>query len=93
MFVSSNYFRTIGVALARGPGFLKTDTTDPVVILGHTFWQQRLASDPDIVGKTLTLDGVPHVVAGIAPETFAGHLPFQDAELFLPLERHPILLA
>ena len=61
---------TIGVALARGPGFLKTDTTDPAVILGHAFWQQHLSSDPDIVGKTLTLDGTPHVVAGIAPETF-----------------------
>ena len=39
------------------------------------------------------MDGVPHVVAGIAPDRFGGHLPFQDAELFLPLERHPSLLA
>jgi putative ABC transport system permease protein len=92
MFVSSNYFRTIGVALTRGPGFMK-DTADPVLILGYTFWQKRLAADPDIVGKTLTLDGVPHDVVGIAPDGFAGHLPFQDAELFLPLERHPGLLA
>jgi predicted permease len=91
MFVSSNYFSTIGVALARGPGF--QETTDPVVILGNTFWQSRLASDPDIVGKTLTLDGVPHVVVGIAPDQFGGHLALQDAELFLPLERHPALLA
>ena len=93
MFVSSNYFRTIGVALARGPGFVTPDTTDPVVILGHTFWQRRLAADPDIVGKTLTVDGVPHIVAGIAPEEFSGHLALQhDAELFLPLARHPNLL-
>jgi putative ABC transport system permease protein len=92
MFVSSNYFRTIGVPLARGPGFMK-DTADPVVILGYTFWQKRLAADPDIVGKTLTLAGVPHDVVGIGPDRFGGHLPFQDAELFLPLERHPSLLA
>jgi putative ABC transport system permease protein len=92
MFVSSNYFRTIGVALTRGPGFMK-DTADPVVILGYTFWQKRLAADPDIVGKTLTLAGVPHDVVGIGPDRFGGHLPFQDAELFLPLERHPSLLA
>lgn len=90
MFVSSNYFPTVGVALARGPGF--QESADPVVILGYAFWQNRLASDPDIVGKTLTLAGVPHVVAGIAPDRFAGHL-VQDAELFIPLEEHPSLRA
>ena len=91
LFVSSDYFRTIGVALARGPGF--QGTTDPAVILGHDFWQNRLSADPDIVGKTLTLDGVPHDVVGIAPAAFGGHLGAQDAELFVPLERHPRLLA
>jgi predicted permease len=91
MFVSANYFRTIGVALARGPGF--RETTDPVVILGYRFWQNHLGADPDITGKPLTLDGVPHVVAGIAPESFEGHLGFQDVELFVPLERHPRVLA
>ena len=91
MFVSSNYFETIGVALARGPGF--GETTEPVVILGHNFWRNHLGSDPEIIGKTLALDGVPHVVVGIAPDQFAGHLGFHDAELFVPLERHPALLA
>jgi predicted permease len=91
MFVSSNYFPAIGVALARGPGF--QETTDPAVILGQDFWQNRLSGDPDIVGKTLTLDGVPHDVVGIAPAAFGGHLGAQDAELFVPLERHPRLLA
>jgi hypothetical protein len=32
------------------------------VILGYTFWQNHMGSDPDIVRKTLTLDGIPHVV-------------------------------
>jgi putative ABC transport system permease protein len=91
MFVSSEYFRTIGVPLARGPGFQQT--ADPVVILGHAFWQNRLASDPDIVGKTIVVGGVPHVVAGIAADRFGGHLAYADAELFLPLERYPGLLA
>lgn len=93
MFVSADYFATFGVALARKPGF--QETPDPVVILGYTFWQKRLAADPDIVGSTLVLNGVPHLVAGIAPEQFGGHLPFEDqgAQLFLPLERPPTLLA
>jgi len=91
MYVAANYFSTIGVALARGPGF--RNTTDPVVILGHSFWQRHQAADPDIVGKSLTLNGVPHVVVGIAADPFVGHLGFQETELFVPLERHPRLLA
>jgi putative ABC transport system permease protein len=95
MFVSANSFRAIGVALARGPGFdEKTDdapTAKPVVIVGYNFWQNRLASDPDIVGKTLTLDGIPHLVVGIAPDQFEGHLGFQGRALLVPLERHPRL--
>ncbi len=53
LFVSTNYFTTIGVALSRGPGF-SADNAGPVVILGHDFWQHHRNADPDIVGKTLT---------------------------------------
>ena len=55
LFVSSNYFKTFGVALARGAGFDdaegKRDGAEPVVILSHTFWKNRLGSDPDILGR------------------------------------------
>ncbi|MGH9373715.1 MAG: ABC transporter permease [Vicinamibacterales bacterium] len=91
LFVSANYFSTIGVALARGPGF--GAAAEPVVIVGHNFWQNRQGSDPDIIGKTLTLDGIPHVIVGIAPDQFDGHLGFQGRDLFVPLERHPLLVA
>ena len=91
LFVSTNYFATIGVALARGPGF--GAAAGPVVILGHEVWQNRLGGDPEIVGKTLTLDGIPHVVVGIAPDGFEGHLGFMGRRLFVPLERHPLLTA
>jgi len=93
MFVASNYFSTMGVTLARGSVF-KKDSADPVVIPGFAFWQKHLASDPDIVGKTLIVSGVPHMVAGVAPDQFEGHLPLQDGvDLFLPLERHRMLLS
>src|SRR5438034_8719731 len=72
MFVSTNYFQTIGVALFRGPGF--SASADPAVILGYRYWQNYFASDPDVIGKTLTLDDIPHVVTGIAPDQFNGHL-------------------
>jgi len=90
MYVSAGYFKTIGVAMARGPGF--EGQTDAVVILGYRFWQNHLSSDPEIIGKTLKVDNVPYVVAGIAPDQFQGHLGLQGRELFVPLERYPILV-
>ncbi len=100
LYVSANYFSTLGVSLARGPGFDSAidDATSaaPRVILSHDFWRSRAASDPAIVGTSLTIDGVPHLVVGIAPEDFRGHFHFFQAPsslLFIPLERHPRLTA
>src|SRR4030095_14770008 len=92
MFVSANYFKTIGVPLARGAGFDHTAddslTAEPAVILGYDYWQNDMAADPNIIGKTLTLDDIPHVVVGAAPQHFSGHLGYQERQLFLPLGRY-----
>jgi predicted permease len=97
MFVPANYFKTLGVALARGAGFdASADDplrSEPVVILNYQFWRNHLSTDADIVGKTLTMDGIPHVVVGVAPDQFGGHLGFTGWDLFVPLERYPRLLA
>ena len=100
MFVSANYFSTIGVSLARGPGFepagadARSDTpsAQPRVVVGYDFWQNVLGSDSDIIGKTITLDDIPHVVVGIAAPRYGGHLDEDFApgvHLFVPLGRHP----
>jgi len=97
MFVTANYFRTLGVPLARGAGFDATgdnpSTAEPVVIVGHDYWQNQMGAEPDIIGKTLTLDDIPHVVVGVAPEHFSGHMGYQARQLFLPLGRYPPLRA
>jgi len=88
MFVSRNYFQTIGVTLFRGPGF--SSSSEPSVILGYRYWQNHLAADSDIIGKALTLDDVPRVVVGIAPAGFDGHMTGNgQMAFFLPLELHP----
>jgi putative ABC transport system permease protein len=97
MFVSANYFKTIGVTLARGAGFDATGdnplTAEPVVIVGYSYWQNQMGSDQEVIGKTLTLDSIPHVVIGVAPEHFSGHMGYQERQLFLPLGRYPPLRA
>jgi putative ABC transport system permease protein len=91
MYVAADYFKTLGLKLARGSGF--EGQKDAAVIVAHRFWQHDLSADPEIIGKTLKLDNVPYVVAGIAPEGFEGHLGLQGKSLFVPLERYPLLLA
>lgn len=98
LYVTPNYFRTFGVPLARGTGFDASrddaPSADPKVVLSHDFWTSRLASNPDVVGTQVLVDGVPHTVVGIAPPDFHGHFHFFQAPpslLFVPLEQHPRL--
>jgi putative ABC transport system permease protein len=98
LYVSPNYFRTFGVTLARGAGFDSpidnSTAAEARVVVNDDFWKSRLSSDPDIIGKPVMINGVPHTVVGITPKDFGGHFhPFQapGSLLFVPLERHPRL--
>ena len=99
MYVSSNYFSTIGVTLPRGPGFTPVDDAsraEPEAIIGHRVWQVRFGSDPDIIGRAITINQTEYVVVGVTPEGFRGHVSgLGDSyyQLWLPLSRHPRLMA
>ena len=97
MFVSVNYFRTVGVTLAHGQDLapsIEGWLLKPSSSSDMTSGRNRLGADPDIVGKTLTLNGAPHVVVGIAPQGYCWHLgECPGTQLFVPLERHPRLRA
>ncbi|MCR4374106.1 MAG: ABC transporter permease [Acidobacteria bacterium] len=91
LFVSLNYFSTLGVAMAQGAGL--RDTADPIVVMTQGFWQRRLGSDPAAVGKEIVINQVPHTIVGIAQYGFSGHLSMMDTGLYVPLDRHPRVLA
>jgi hypothetical protein len=98
MFVPADYFKTLELTMARGAGFDASAADSlagsPVLVVNHSFWRNTLNADPDIVGKTLTMDGVAHLVVGVAPENFGGHYGFGVSawDVYVPLERHPRLL-
>ncbi len=54
------------------------------VVLSYRLWEQRFGADPELVGRTITLDGEPHLVVGVMPPGF--DYP-QRAQLWLPLAR------
>ncbi|PYU46761.1 MAG: permease, partial [Acidobacteria bacterium] len=55
-----------------------------MVVLGHSFWQQRLGSDPQVVGKSLLLNGTNFNVIGVAPSGFAGLLVAIEPDFWVP---------
>jgi len=74
--VSGNYFDVLRVKPIMGRTFAADEDKTPgaaaVVVLGHGLWQRRFAADPNIVGKTIELNGRPYDVIGIAPPSFKG---------------------
>src|SRR5258706_4751004 len=87
--VSGNFFSLLGVDTFLGRSFLDDDdqaaNPQPVVVLGHAFWQQRLASDPNVVGKSLLLNGTNFRVVGVAPAGFGGLLAAIEPDFWAPV--------
>ena len=101
--VSANYFDMLQVKPVLGRTFLpdedKTPGASPVVVLSHSFWQRRMAGDPNVIGKTVQLNNRAYQVIGIAPQTFAGTKFALALDFWAPismsedLRRSPGLLA
>ncbi|MFC1761126.1 ADOP family duplicated permease [Planctomycetota bacterium] len=86
MYVSSNYFSTLGVKPTRGRHFLPEEErlgAEPVTVLSHRLWQ-RHGADPEMVGKPLLLNGTFFRIVGVAPEGFTG-ASLIGPDLWLPL--------
>ncbi|HEY0365259.1 MAG TPA: ABC transporter permease [Pyrinomonadaceae bacterium] len=101
--VSANYFDVVQVTPILGRSFLpdedKTIGANPVVVLSHSFWQRRLAADPNVVGKTVQLNNHAYQVIGVAPPSFAGSKFALALDFWTPismaedLRRNPGILA
>ena len=76
--VSGRFFEVLGVGAARGRALTPADDepgAPSVIVLSHRAWSQHFASDPDVVGRTLRLNGTPFDVIGVMPDGFRGLLP------------------
>ena len=84
MIVAGNYFSVLDVQMALGRGFAPEEDRAPVVVLSHRYWQRRFNAEPNLVGKTLRLNGYPFTVIGIAPRDFHG-TELEAPDLWAPL--------
>jgi putative ABC transport system permease protein len=83
-----NLFEVLQMQPAQGRAFRPEEGTagaGGVVVITDQYWERRFARDPEILGKTLTLDGIPHTVIGVMPQGFemlpAGVQAFRPTDL------------
>ncbi|KPJ83855.1 MAG: hypothetical protein AMS19_02950 [Gemmatimonas sp. SG8_23] len=90
MVVSANFFQTFGVQPALGRAFIPgVEDRDPgahaVAVVSHGFWESRFGADPGVVGRSISLNGHPFEIVGVAPADFDGPVNFAAPPIYVPL--------
>ncbi|HEU5248212.1 MAG TPA: ABC transporter permease, partial [Candidatus Udaeobacter sp.] len=66
--LTSNYFDVLGVRPILGRNFLAAEEESAdVALVTKNFWQKRLGGDPNVIGRSITLDGTAHTIVGVLP--------------------------
>jgi predicted permease len=96
--VTANYFDVLGLTPVRGRFFLPDEDTKPggnnVAVLSYSLWVNKFGSDPNIIGRALTLNATPYTVIGVGTRGFKGTFVFGNAEeVWIPVSMYPQVLA
>ena len=87
--VSGGYFSGLGIDARIGRAVTPEDDrpgAPPVAVLSHAYWRGSLGADPEVLGRTVRLNGQPVTVVGVAPPGFRGTGQVDTAPaLFFPL--------
>jgi len=92
---SQDFFHVLGVSPARGRTFLPDEEApggNDVAVMSDAFWHNRFAADPQVLGKSLLLDGKSVPIVGILPPAFRFPLFFPEPDLWLPRVSEPAIL-
>jgi len=85
-YVTPGFFDVLGVQPALGRGFTAEEGipgNERVAVISHELWQERFGGDPEMMGSSIVLDGLPHTVLGVLPPRF--WFRFVDQDVFTPL--------
>ena len=87
--VTGNYFDVLGVRAHIGrtltPDDDRTPGGHPVAVLSHNFWMRRFAGDPTVLNRTVSLNGLPMTVVGVAPAGFFGIVVGEEPDVMVPV--------
>ena len=94
--VTGEYFPLLGLRPAVGRLFDASDDRAPlahqVAVLSHVYWQRRFGGDTTVLGRSITLGGLPFTIVGVAPAEFFGTEVGTSPNLYLPVMMQPALL-
>jgi predicted permease len=85
--VTGNYFAVLGVDAAHGRTLAPADDVRPgrpVMVLSHSGWSRLFASDPNVLGRRVLINGFHYEIVGVTPEGFRG-LSFLAPDYWAPL--------
>jgi predicted permease len=92
--ISSGFFSTLGVALGLGREFTPQEDQHggaPAAVISNHLWRERFAGSPEVLGKTVTVDGVNYSIVGVAPFGFRLE---DEADVYTPLgQLDPLILS
>jgi len=87
---TADFFKVLGVNPFLGRTFVEGEDApgrNLVCVISHRFWQRRFGGDPNILGKTLSLNNTPTQIVGVMPAEFK--MPRLEIELWTPLAHDP----
>lgn len=94
--VSGNYFNMLGLHPSLGRLFTDADDTakgaNPVVVLSFDYWKTHFDASPEVVGKTLLINGHPFTILGVAPEGFHSAIDGYTPGVFLPISMEEVAM-
>jgi predicted permease len=86
--VSGGFFAVLGVNALLGRTITEEDDkvpgAHPVVVISHHYWRRRFASDPAIVGKSISVNGHPFTIIGVTPPEFFGAIVGEAPDFWAP---------
>jgi predicted permease len=94
IYVSGDYFNTLGVSAIRGRTLLPSDDqrgASLVCVISYGFWLRQLARSSGVIGKTLSLGGQQFEVVGVTPPSFFGLDVGETFDVMVPLESERIV--
>ena len=84
--ISADYFKVFGISPWRGRYFSASEDSPngpKAAIISYNLWRSHFGSDPEIIGKTIVLNGEPYPIVGLMPDSF---VPDPPAEVWIPLQ-------
>jgi putative ABC transport system permease protein len=97
VFVSGDYYSVLGVAAAAGRLLTQDDdripgsggSQGPVSVISYPYWERRFGLNPSVLGKSITVNGLPVTIVGVTPPEFSGIDQTITPDITLPIMLQP----